>query len=41
MKNPSGKGKRLIMLHIGSEMGFVDGGLLLFWVKNQQITMRK
>lgn len=30
LKNPSGKGKRLIILHVGSELGFVDGGLLLF-----------
>lgn len=28
--NPSGKGKRLIVLHIGSEDGFVPGGLLSF-----------
>jgi hypothetical protein len=28
--NPSGKGKRLIVLHIGSEDGFVPGGLLCF-----------
>lgn len=28
--NPSGKGKRLIILHIGSEDGFVPGGLLCF-----------
>lgn len=28
--NPSGKGKRLIVLHIGSEDGFVDNGLLCF-----------
>ncbi|KAL4126162.1 hypothetical protein QTP88_010388 [Uroleucon formosanum] len=28
--NPSGKGKRLIVLHIGSEEGFVPGGLLSF-----------
>lgn len=26
--NPSGKGKRLIVLHIGSEDGFLPGGLL-------------
>ncbi|KAE9521639.1 hypothetical protein AGLY_017935 [Aphis glycines] len=26
-QNPSGKGKRLIVLHIGSEDGFVPGGL--------------
>ncbi|XP_050504984.1 uncharacterized protein LOC126883468 [Diabrotica virgifera virgifera] len=30
LKNPSGKGKRLIVLHIGSELGFVNEGLLLF-----------
>lgn len=30
LKNPSGKGKRLIILHVGSESGFVDGSLLLF-----------
>lgn len=30
LKNPSGKGKRLIILHVGSELGFVDGGLLCF-----------
>ncbi|KAL4091320.1 hypothetical protein QTP88_026023 [Uroleucon formosanum] len=28
--NPSGKGKRLIVLHIGSEDGFLPGGLLCF-----------
>lgn len=28
--NPSGKGKRLIVLHIGSEDGFVPGALLCF-----------
>lgn len=30
LKNPSGKGKRLIILHVGSESGFVNDGLLLF-----------
>lgn len=30
LRNPSGKGKRLIVLHIGSDDGFIDGGLLLF-----------
>lgn len=30
LKNPSGKGKRLIVLHIGSEDGFVENALLLF-----------
>jgi len=29
-KEPSGKGKRLIVLHIGSTEGFVPGGLLCF-----------
>jgi len=29
-KEPSGKGKRLIVLHIGSSDGFVPGGLLCF-----------
>lgn len=28
--NPTGKGKQLIALHIGSEDDFVDGGLLVF-----------
>ncbi|CAH2109222.1 unnamed protein product [Euphydryas editha] len=31
---PTGKGKRLIVLHIGSEKGFVEGGLLLFESKS-------
>ncbi|KAJ8912064.1 hypothetical protein NQ315_016753 [Exocentrus adspersus] len=30
LKNPSGKGKRLIVLHAGSENGFVNDALLLF-----------
>lgn len=30
LKNPSGKGKRLIITHIGSDEGFVEDGLLLF-----------
>ena len=34
LKNPSGKGKRLIVLHIGSESGFVENGLLLFESKS-------
>lgn len=29
-KNPSGKGKQLIVVHIGSADGFVEGGLLCF-----------
>lgn len=29
-KNPSGKGKRFIITHIGSDSGFLEGGLLLF-----------
>ncbi|XP_008179338.1 uncharacterized protein LOC103311654 [Acyrthosiphon pisum] len=28
--NPTGKGKRLILLHIGSDKGFLPGGLLCF-----------
>lgn len=30
LKDPSGKGKRLIITHIGSDSGFLDGGLLCF-----------
>ncbi|KAI4467787.1 transposable element tc3 transposase-like protein [Holotrichia oblita] len=30
LKNPVGKGRRLIILHIGSKNGFVDDGLLVF-----------
>ncbi|XP_011554813.3 uncharacterized protein LOC105386028 [Plutella xylostella] len=30
LKNPSGKGKRLIITHVGSEDGFVEGALLVF-----------
>lgn len=30
LKSPSGKGKRLIITHIGSDSGFVDGGLDIF-----------
>lgn len=30
LRAPSGKGKRLIITHIGSSTGFVDGGLLCF-----------
>lgn len=30
LKAPSGKGKRLIVLHIGSDDGFVEDGLLVF-----------
>ncbi|XP_072400186.1 uncharacterized protein [Diabrotica undecimpunctata] len=30
LRNPSGKGKRLIVLHVGSELGFVNEGVLLF-----------
>ncbi|KAL4156027.1 hypothetical protein QTP88_000062 [Uroleucon formosanum] len=34
-KEPSGKGKRLIVLHIGSTDGFLPGGLLCFESKTQ------
>lgn len=30
LKNPSGKGKRLIITHIGGDKGFVDGALYVF-----------
>lgn len=30
LQPPSGKGKRLIIVHVGSSEGFVDGGLLTF-----------
>lgn len=30
LENPTGKGGRLIVLHIGNEQGFVDGGALIF-----------
>lgn len=33
LRDPSGKGQRLIVLHIGSDSGFVDNGLLLFQSK--------
>ena len=34
LKNPTGKGKRLIVLHIGSDTGFVPNGLLVFESKS-------
>lgn len=33
LKNPTGKGKRLVIVHIGSEDGFVEGGELVFEAK--------
>lgn len=30
LKNPTGKGKRLIVTHIGSDTGFLEGGLWIF-----------
>src|SRR5699024_12179643 len=30
LKNPTGKGQRLTILHIGNKHGFVDDGLLVF-----------
>ncbi|KAE9523849.1 hypothetical protein AGLY_015737 [Aphis glycines] len=33
--NPTGKGKRLIILHIGSDKGFLPGGLLCFESKKK------
>ena len=34
LKIPAGKGRRLIMTHVGSESGFVNGGLLEFESKS-------
>jgi hypothetical protein len=36
-KNPTGKDKRLIILHIGSEKGFLEGGLLCFNSKKNSL----
>lgn len=33
LKNPSGKGKRFIISHIGSEEGFLEEGLMIFEAK--------
>ncbi|RVE42773.1 hypothetical protein evm_012597 [Chilo suppressalis] len=33
LKNPTGKGKRLIISHIDGEEGFLDDGLLMFEAK--------
>lgn len=35
LPDPSGKGKRFIVAHIGNENGFVPGGLLMFESKKQ------
>jgi len=40
-QNPSGKGKRLIVLHIGSEDCFVPGGLLCFEAKKNQYRLSR
>ncbi|GJQ70550.1 hypothetical protein Trydic_g22950 [Trypoxylus dichotomus] len=34
LRNPTGKGRLLIVLHLESEAGFVENGLLLFEGKN-------
>src|SRR5277367_3605545 len=36
LKDPSGKGQRLIILHAGSKHGFVNGGLLVFHAKKSK-----
>lgn len=36
LRNPPGKEKRLIVLHISSETGSVEGGLLLFVLKKTE-----
>lgn len=33
LKGPSGKGRRLVVSHVGSEEGFVDDALLIFEAK--------
>lgn len=33
LKGPSGKGRRLVVSHVGSEEGFVDDGVLIFEAK--------
>lgn len=35
--NPTSKGKRLIVLHIGSQKGFLEGGLLCFTSKKNSL----
>lgn len=41
LKDPSGKGKRLIILHIESEEGFIEDGLLRFvFKKNWRLSRR-
>jgi hypothetical protein len=37
LKNPSGRGKRLIVVHIGNEKGFVNKGLLFLKELNVEI----
>jgi len=39
--NPTGKGKRLIVSHIGSEDGFVHGGLLCFESKKKHFRLSR
>ena len=38
IRKPSGKGTRLIILHAGSENGWIDGADLFFRVRRQQET---
>ncbi|KAH6944319.1 hypothetical protein HPB50_002692 [Hyalomma asiaticum] len=38
LRAPSGKWGRLIVLHAGSEIGFVDGRCLVFWAKKSVTT---
>lgn len=38
-QNPTGRGKRLIVVHIGSTEGFVAGGLLCFESKKKHIRL--
>jgi hypothetical protein len=36
LKEPTGKGRRFIIAHIGSNSGFVDSGLLIFKSKSSR-----
>ena len=41
IQNPTGKGKRLIIVHIGSDTGFLDGGLYILKRQSQRIITRR
>ena len=37
IRKPSGRGSRLIILHAGSESGWIDGAALVFKVRRQPV----